>query len=100
MLTATQSRAVCKLAVLLLLPIVLYIVPTDGIFNGESICLFKRFLNTECWGCGMTRAFFSLMYGRIGQAWEYNPLITVVFPLLLWIWCKEVWQTFKKTRLS
>ena len=83
-----------------LLPLLIYLVPERWIMQGHTLCLVHNLFGVECWGCGMTRAFFSLMYGRIGQAWEYNPLITVVFPLLLWIWCKEVWQTFKKTRLS
>ena len=98
MQTATRLLTISKLFLLLLLPAILYSLPTDGIFNGETTCLFKRFLGTECWGCGMTRALFSLLYGKFAQAWEYNPLIAPLFPLLLWLWCKELWNTIKRIK--
>lgn len=90
---ATLSKPKSKLSLLLSLPVILYLIPVDGIYNGESICIFKHLFDTECWGCGTTRAFFSVMYGNFAQAWEYNPLITVIFPLLLWLWGKEIWRT-------
>ncbi|MBQ2807845.1 MAG: DUF2752 domain-containing protein [Bacteroidaceae bacterium] len=83
---------------MLLLPVVLYSIPTNGIFNGETTCLFSRFLDIECWGCGITRAFFSLLYGKFIQAWEYNPLIVPLFPLLIWMWGKEVWKALKELK--
>ncbi len=78
----------------------LYAIPTEGIFSGETTCLFSRFIGTECWGCGITRAIFSVLYGEFTQAWEYNRLIVLVFPLLLWLWCKEVRDAVKRVRES
>lgn len=95
---ATQSRVICKLLLLVLLPLLLYIVPTEGIFSGESICLIKRFFGVECWGCGITRAFFSVLYLDFAAAWEYNHLIVIVFPLLLWLWVREIYFTVRKLR--
>lgn len=95
---ATRSRTTIKLIALLLTPPLLYTIPLEGIYNGESLCLFKRFLNTECWGCGITRAFFSVLYGRFTLAWEYNPLIAIVFPLFVWLWLKETFNTAKKLK--
>ena len=97
MLTATQLRTSSKTAILLSLPVILYLLPTDGIFNGKSTCLFKQLLGAECWGCGITRAFFSVLYGHLTQAMEYNPLIAAVFPLLLWLWYKETLMSIRKT---
>lgn len=90
---AIPSRTKIKLIALISLPLILYAIPLDGIYNGESLCLSKRLLDIECWGCGITRAFFSAMYGRFASAWEYNHLIVVVFPLLLWLWIREIWRT-------
>ena len=95
---ATLSRTICKLAILLLSPITLYLIPLEGIYNGESLCLFKRCLGIECIGCGITRAFFSVLYGKFALAWEYNPLIAIVFPLSVWIWTKETIKTVKKVK--
>ena len=95
---ATQSRVICKLLLLVLLPLLLYIVPTEGIFSGESICLIKSIFGIECWGCGITRAFFSVLYFDFAAAWEYNPLIYILLPLLLWLWARELYSTVCKLR--
>ncbi|MBR5813415.1 MAG: DUF2752 domain-containing protein [Bacteroidaceae bacterium] len=84
----------------MLIPILLYQFPTEGIFNGESICIFNKFLGTECWGCGITRAFFSVLQTNFAQAWSYNPLILIVFPLLLWIWYKETIHAIRQLRAA
>ena len=81
-----QLKTICKPFLLILLPVSLYLIPVEGIFSGESLCLIKRCFGIECWGCGITRAVFSLLYGRFEQAWEYNAFIIFVFPLLLWVW--------------
>ena len=94
----TLLRTTSKTAVLLALPIILYTLPTDSIFNGESICLFKQLFETECWGCGITRAFFSVLHGHMRQAIDYNPLIAIVFPLLLWLWFNATIKSLRKTK--
>lgn len=46
-------------------------------------CFFKSTFGIDCPGCGMTRAFFALMKGEIGESLYYNPglipfLITLI----------------------
>lgn len=89
MLTETQSNSI-KLLLLLSLPIVLYTIPEESIYNGKSICLYTNIFGVECWGCGITRAIFSALYLRFTEAWEYNRLVTIVFPLLVFEWIKSV----------
>ena len=89
MLTETQSNSI-KLLLLLSLPIVLYTIPEESIYNGKSICIFTNIFGVECWGCGITRAIFSALYFRFAEAWEYNRLVTIVFPLLVFEWIKSV----------
>ena len=89
MLKETQSRTI-KLLLLLSLPIVLYTIPEESIYNGKSICIFTNIFGVECWGCGITRAIFSVLYFRFTEAWEYNRLVTIVFPLLVFEWIKSV----------
>lgn len=69
------------LLVLLVLPIVLLILPVDFFDSGESICLSVVLANTECYGCGMTRAIMHLIHFDFTGAWEFNKLSFIVFPL-------------------
>lgn len=75
---------------MLLLPFLVYMIPIEGIFNGKSICLFKNVFGVECWGCGITRAIFSALYLRFADAWEYNHLVVIVLPILVFEWLRSV----------
>ena len=94
----TLFRIGSRLAILLLVPVVLYAIPVESVFEGESICLIKRFFGVECWGCGITRAIFSLLYGRFVEAWSYNHLVVVVFPLLLLSWIYNILCCMKELK--
>ncbi|MBQ5876058.1 MAG: DUF2752 domain-containing protein [Alistipes sp.] len=74
-----------------LLPAFVYLVPREWLFDeGHTLCLFRNVTGQECWGCGMTRALASLAYLDFQAAWEYNRLVVVVAPLLLYIWVKWI----------
>lgn len=50
-------------------------------------CFFKSTFGVDCPGCGMTRAFFSLIKGNLAESLAYNPglipfLITVTALLI------------------
>ena len=79
-----------KLAVLLLVPIVLYLIPPEWIKNQRSICLYKFITGRECYGCGMTRAVFSAIHFHFSEAFYYNKLFLIVLPLLIYIWVKNL----------
>jgi hypothetical protein len=46
-------------------------------------CIFRRFTGLACPGCGMTRAAFHALNGRLGQAFAMNPLGMVLLPVAL-----------------
>jgi hypothetical protein len=75
---------------LLLLPVILYAVPLEWLKDQHSICLFKYFTGKECYGCGMTRAVLSVIHFQFENALKYNKLILIVFPLLVYIWGKNI----------
>ncbi len=83
----TKGLQTCAI---ILLPFLVYLIPKASLFEGESICLFKRLLGVECPGCGMTRAIVSMMYLDFEAAWGYNHLSVVVAPLLLYLWVKSL----------
>ena len=43
--------------------------------SGPVLCLWRNLLGQECWGCGLTRAFCSLVHGQFRIAAGFNPLV-------------------------
>ena len=76
--------------VVAILPLVLYLVPEGWIMQGRSICLVHNLFGVECWGCGMTRALYSVAHFEFAQAWQYNRAVVIVAPLLVYIWIKWI----------
>ena len=56
----------------------------------HSICIFKFITGHDCWGCGITRAFNALFNFRFNEAYNYNPRIIIVAPLMLIIWVQTL----------
>ena len=66
----------------IILFIILFNIPVNlGILN--NICLFKLITGKECWNCGMTRAFLSIMHLDFANALNYNKKVIIVFPLTI-----------------
>lgn len=80
---------------IILIPVAIYFIPLDWIKDQHSICLYKNLTGHECIGCGMTRATLSAIHFQFGDAYKYNKLFIIVFPLLVYIWGKTI-----LTRLS
>ena len=57
-------------------------MPADYFDEGESICISKLLAGMECYGCGMTRAIMHLIHLDFEEAYQYNKLSFIVFPLL------------------
>jgi hypothetical protein len=75
-----------KIAGILLIPAVLFIIPIQWLEKQHSACIFKLFTGKECYGCGMTRAVLSALHFNFSNAFNYNKLIVIVLPLLIFIW--------------
>ncbi len=48
-----------------------------------SLCLIKRVTGLPCPTCGFTRGVLSLLSGRPGQGWLWNPLLFSVLALFI-----------------
>lgn len=46
-------------------------------------CLLHEITGLHCAGCGMTRAAFHLLHGRVGEALRMNPLMVPLVPLVM-----------------
>ena len=68
----------------IILIILLYTIDVDFI-EGQSLCIIYNLFNIKCVTCGMTRALFNLSRGNFIRAIEYNNLIIIILPILLYL---------------
>ena len=87
------------LGINLIVIILLYNIPINSeILN--NICLIKHLIGRECWNCGMTRAFLSLLHFKFALAYNFNHKVIFVFPLVvfyyLYLWCLYIFRRKNK----
>lgn len=85
---------------LVIIPVVFLVLPIDFFDQGESVCLSVLFFDMTCYGCGMLRALKHLIFFDFSGAWELNKLSFIVFPLLSYVWIKEILRVKKSWRKS
>jgi len=85
---------------MVIVPLVLLALPATFFDHGQSLCLSKLLADMECYGCGMTRAIMHLIHLDFAQAWFYNKLSVVVFPLLSFLYAQEFLKEVKLARRS
>jgi hypothetical protein len=86
---------------LLVLPIVLWVLPASFFDKGQSLCLSVLLLDKTCYGCGITRAVQHFMHGDFLIGYQYNPLVVIVLPLLIYLWTKMIffnWKSFTSSK--
>ncbi len=74
------------LIALLLTPIILWLLPATFFDEGTEICPSRVFLDTDCLGCGITRAVMHLHHFDVMEAFYYNAGIIWVYPFLVYSW--------------
>ena len=79
----TKKRSLVVISVVFILVLMaLFYYKLDSLFSISIPCIFHKITKLYCPGCGITRAFFSLMEFDIIAAIKYNLLIILVFPFL------------------
>ena len=56
-------------------------------------CPFLALTGLYCPGCGSTRAMHQLLHGRVGTAFDLNPLVVVLLPFVLVAVARALWCT-------
>lgn len=83
----------------ILLVSVLLLVPVEA---AKDLCLFKKIFGINCWNCGMTRAFLSILHLDFNSAYMYNNKVFIVFPLTIGVytysWYKYILKKGEKIR--
>jgi hypothetical protein len=77
-----NKNKILKLIFVLIVLFAFYNIPTKYLGDTYPICLYRIVLHKNCWGCGTTRAIWSILHFNFNQAFEYNPRIVIIFPLL------------------
>ena len=75
---------------LFLLPFIISVLSLNELEGKHSICLFKNLFGIECYGCGITKAVIASVQLDFVRAFNYNKLIVVVMPLVVYLWVKEI----------
>jgi hypothetical protein len=96
-LNNSKKLRIIEIAGVLLLPVLLFIVPLEWVKEQDSICLYKFLTGHECIGCGMTRAVLSFLHFQFEDALRFNKLVVIVFPLLIYIWLRTLFNFSKNT---
>ena len=76
----------------------LVVIPTEVILRGPTICLFRRFFDMKCLGCGMIRAMSLFAHGQTTLATSYNRFVWCAFPALIGLALCQLWQRAQRAR--
>ncbi|MBN1444997.1 MAG: DUF2752 domain-containing protein [Candidatus Omnitrophica bacterium] len=82
--------------VYILIPVLLFAMPVSTIEGFPSICLYKNIFGKDCPGCGMTRAVLSLLHLHFAEAFAFNRMIVIVFPLIVFLFFKNLIKNVKQ----
>lgn len=81
----TQHQKLLRLGllgVLVLLPGYFFVMQTLGLPSAPP-CTFRSLFGLPCLMCGGTRAIYALLQGRWSDAWYFNPLASVLAPVVI-----------------
>jgi hypothetical protein len=92
--------AITKIILVITIPLILLILPSDYFDNGSSKCLSVMFFHAECYGCGMTRAIMHLIHGEFMEAFYFNMMSFIVMPLLVYLWLKVLIFEYRVLKLT
>lgn len=66
------------------------IIPTETFYK-DSICMIYNITGLECPTCGVTRAFSSIMHFQFKNAFNFNPIFTLMIcPICVSIFFQDI----------
>ena len=77
---------------------VLLVLPADFFDNGRTVCLSVILFNKTCYGCAITRAVHHLIHLEFSEAYNFNKLVVLVFPLVSNLYLKEILRVYLKMK--
>ena len=86
------------LVALLATPLILWALPADHFDEGESMCPSVLLFDTECPGCGSTRAVQHLHHADLDMALYFHSAAPFIYLFLVGLW--GFWTYRTATRLG
>lgn len=77
----TTKRIIVFITVNIILLCILYLIPIKDV--NIQLCLYKLIIGKECFNCGMTRAFLSILHLDFKAAIDFNKNVIIIFPFTL-----------------
>jgi hypothetical protein len=71
-----------KLFFIIILGILFFSIPKVYLGDSFPVCLYRILFKKKCIGCGTTRAVWSILHFKFSEAYNYNKMIIITFPLL------------------
>ena len=94
----TLAGAVCVLLATLATLVLFCFDPRQ--YHFYPICLFHQTTGLLCPGCGALRATHQLLHGHLAVAFQFNPMLIVSLPFLIWYGARFALQKARNQPLS
>lgn len=98
-MTLRYYYKIALLSFIAITPVILLLLPANFFDNGTTICISKLFTENECYACGISRGIMHLIHFEFEDAYAYNMLSFIVFPLLGVIWVQWFIKEYKIMQL-
>ena len=70
--------------------IILWLLPTNNLHYLPVRSIYESLFNFKPYSSGITRAVSRLLHADIKGAWNFNPLVYFVIPIVLFILIKDI----------
>ncbi len=77
---------------------VLLVLAADFFDSGRTVCLSVILFNKTCYGCSINLAVHHLIHLEFSEAYNFNKLVVLVFPLISYLYLKEIIRVYLKIR--
>lgn len=96
MVMKLKTRFILFIIINLMLLTLLYCIPINA-EELSTLCIIKKITGKQCWNCGMTRAFLSVLHLDFKAAYQFNYKVIIVFPFTIGIYLQSWYKyIFKK----
>lgn len=90
-----RVKALIIIIILIVSPIILRYITLNDLEKAPTLCVWKNITGKDCWGCGTSRAIVSVLHLDFKQAYNFNKRIVIVFPILVYLWFKWMYQNIR-----
>ena len=92
------SRIIKSVIFTAIIYIILLLLSIEKATGDIELCIYKNITGKECFNCGMTRAFLSVLHFNFKDAFEYNKNVVIVFPATVLLYVYECYKYIKNGR--